>query len=89
MHPTLAIVLAAALAASAGARADASPDRRLVCQEESRRHFSGPKRIDPELYRRVIERRQFYIRNCMVNAPQDVEQTGSIPVPLPPKRPAR
>ena len=87
MRPTLAIVFAATvLAASAGARADDS-DRRLVCREVARQHFHGPMRLDPELYRRVIERRQLYVRECMAKRPQEVEQTASVPMPLPPKRP--
>jgi hypothetical protein len=41
-----------------------------------------------DLYRRSVKRRQVYVRDCMTSGLRDVDQTGSIPVPLPPKRPA-
>ena len=87
---TLALVaLAVALAASGSARADDPPRQRVTCQEEARRSIKGPKHIDQELYGRVMERRQSFIRDCMTLGPRDVEQTGSIAAPLPPKRPLR
>ena len=66
------------------------PDLRLACQEESRKRFTGPSRMDPSLYKRVVERRQLYVRNCM-----DVASTGpalpssamSATARLPPPRP--
>jgi hypothetical protein len=38
------------------------PELRLACQDESRKLFKGPRRIDPDLYKRVIQRRQLYSR---------------------------
>ena len=81
------IVFALVLTSAPGTRAADLPEQRLACQQESRRHISGPRRLDAELYRRVIERRQLYVLNCMTNGPRDVGQTGSLPVPLPPRRP--
>ena len=87
-RPMLTIaILAVALAASTGARAADGPEQRLACQEESRRQITGPRRVDPELYRRVVDRRRLYVQECMGAGPRDIEQTGSISVPLPPKRP--
>ena len=89
VRPEFAIIaLAAGLAISSAARADDPPERRLACQEESRRNIRGPRRIDLDLYKRVIERRQLYIQDCMTNGLRDVEQTGSISVPIPPNRPS-
>jgi hypothetical protein len=88
MGPKLAtVVFAAVLAAVSSARAAELPEQRLICQEEARRSIKGPRPVDVDLYRRVFERRTVYIENCMSNAPQDVEQTGAIPMPLPPRRP--
>jgi len=87
-RPKLAfVVLVAALAASSSARAADLPDQRLACQEEARRSIKGPTRVDQELYLRVVERRQLFVRDCMTLGPRDIEQTGSVAVPLPPKRP--
>ena len=86
MGPKLAIVFAA-VAALSSARAAELPELRLICQEEARRNIRGPRRVDLDLYRRVVERRIVYVENCMSNGPQDVEETGALPVPLPPRRP--
>ena len=83
------IILVVALATSCGARADDLPEQRLTCQEEAHRSIKGPNRVDQELYLRVMERRQLFIRDCMALGPRDIEQTGSIAKPLPPKRPIR
>src|SRR5215211_1561711 len=88
-RPKLAfVVLLAVFAASAGVRAADLPEQRLACQEEARRSIKGPSRIDPDLYRRVVDRRQLFVRDCMALGPQNIEQTGSVGVPLPPKRPS-
>ena len=71
-------------------RPRALPQLRLACQDESRKLFKGPRRMDPDLYKRVVERRQLYVRNCIDSEPQDVELTGSstsTTIPLPPRRP--
>jgi len=87
-RPKLAfVVLVAALVTSAGARAADLPEQRLACQEEARRSIKGSSRIDPDLYKRVVDRRQLFVQDCMALGPPDVEQTGSVGVPLPPKRP--
>ena len=84
MGPKLAtVVFAATIAVLSGARAAELPELRLTCQ----RNFRGPRRVDLDLYRRVVERRTVYVETCMSNGPQDIEQTGAIPVPLPPRRP--
>ena len=89
-RPKLAfIVLVVALATSSGARADDLPAQRLACQGEGRQSIKGPNRVDPELYARIMERRQLFIRDCMARGPREIEQTGSIAVPVPPKRPIR
>ena len=80
------VVFAAILAALSSARAEL-PEQRLTCQEQARRNIRGPRRVDLDLYRRVFERRTVYIENCISSGAQDVEQTGAIPVPLPPRRP--
>ena len=89
MRPKLVTVaFAAALAALSGARAAELPEQRLTCQGEARRNIRGPRRVDVDLYRRIVERRNVYVENCMSNGSQDVEQTGTIAVPLPPRRPS-
>ena len=89
-RPKLAFVaLVVALAASCPARADDLTEQRVTCQEQARRSIKGPKHIDQELYTRVMERRQSFVRDCMALGPRDIEQTGSIAVPFPPKRPIR
>jgi hypothetical protein len=68
----------------------ALPELRLACQDESRKLFKGPRRMDPDLYKRVVERRQLYVRDCMGTGPRDIELTGSSTsktMPLPPRRP--
>lgn len=88
MGPKLAtVVFAAAIAVLSGARAAELPELRLTCQGEARRNIRGPRRVDVDLYRRVVERRTVHVETCMSNGPQDIEQTGAIPVPLPPRRP--
>ena len=89
MKLRLAIVgLATGLAALSGTREGDSAELRLGCHQEARRNVRGPQRIDVGLYRIVVARRQLYVRDCMANGSQDVEQTGSISVPFPPKRPS-
>jgi hypothetical protein len=68
-----------------GVRAADLPEQSLACQEESRRQITGPRRVDPDLYRRMVDRRRLYLLKCMVAGPLDIEQTGSISVPLPPE----
>ena len=71
-------------------RPRALPELRLACQDESRKIFKGPRRMDPDLYKRMVERRQLYVRNCIDSEPQDVELTGSstsTTIALPPRRP--
>ncbi len=71
-------------------RPRALAELRLACQDESRKLFKGPRRMDPDLYKRVVERRQLYVRSCIDSGPQDVELTGSstsTTIPLPPRRP--
>jgi hypothetical protein len=88
MKLKLAIVaLAAGLTALSGTRVVDSAELRVECHQEARRSIGGPQRIDVGLYRIVVARRQLYVRDCMANGSQDVEQTGSISVPLPPMRP--
>src|SRR5215208_4323397 len=80
------VIVAAVLCASFRAGATDLGERRLSCQEEARQHIR-PRRVDLDLYMRVVELRQLYARDCMTTGPRDVEQTGALPVPLPPKRP--
>src|SRR5215207_586294 len=80
------VIVAAVLCASFRAGATDVGERRLSCQEEARQHIR-PRRIDLDLYMRVVERRQLYARDCMTAGMPDVEQTGTLAVPLPPKRP--
>ena len=71
-------------------RPRALAELRPACQDESRKLFKGPRRMDPDLYKRVVERRQLYVRSCIDSGPQDVELTGSstsTTIPLPPRRP--
>jgi hypothetical protein len=82
------VAFATALSVTSGASAADLPEQRLVCQQEARQNIKGPPRIDLDLYKRIVERRQLYVRECMANGPRDVEQTGSIVAPLPPRRPA-
>ena len=89
MRPKRLVLIVTVLVAFSGARGAELSDQRLACQQESRRHILGPRLVDPELYHRVIERRHVYVQACMINGLRDVEQTGSFPAPLPPKRPAR
>ena len=79
--------IAAGLVALSGTRVVDRPEQRLDCNQESRQHIKGPRTTDLTLYKLIIERRQLYVRDCMLNAP-DIEETSSIPIPLPPKRPA-
>jgi hypothetical protein len=85
--PKLAFVVLVLALAPRGARADDLPEQRLACQEEARRNIKGPNRIDQDLYKRVMERRQLFVRDCMALRPRDIEQTGSVRMPIPPKRP--
>ena len=87
MRPILALAVCAALTAPSAGQGAESPAQRLGCQEEARRRIKGPLRIDVELYRRVVERRQAYVQECMANGLRNVEQTGSTSTPLPPRRP--
>ena len=88
MRSTIALgLMAAVLAAPSVAQGFESPEQRLACHDEARRRIKGPLRVDVDLYRRVVERRQLYVQDCMANGLRDVDQTGSIRVPLPPKRP--
>ena len=83
------VVLAVALAASGAARASDRVERRVACQDEAKRHIRAPRAVDLDLYRRVVERRQLYVQECMLSGPPERELTGAMSVPLPPKRPAR
>ena len=86
--PKLALAaLVLSLAATSDAGADDLSAQRLVCQQEARQHIKGPRRADLEIYRLSVERRQTYVRDCMETGPRDVEETGSLAVPLPPRRP--
>ena len=76
------------LAIPSGASGADLPGQRFVCQQEARQHIRGPRQVDLDLYRRSVERRQIYVRDCMSSGPRDVEETGSVSVPLPPKRPS-
>jgi hypothetical protein len=61
MRLTLAIVaFVASFPALSGPVVD-RPEQRLDCNQESRRNIKGPGRVDVDLYRRVVERRQLYI----------------------------
>jgi len=73
--------------ASVGDETTYSSEQRFACQAESRRRFKGPRRVDAGLYARVVERRHVYFVDCMATEAQDVQQTGSILVPQPPRRP--
>ena len=53
----------------------------LICQQEARRSIKGPSRIDPDLYRRVVDRRQLFVPDGMALGPQDTEQTASVSAP--------
>ena len=88
MRPKLAtVLLVAALAAAFGAIAADRQEQRVACQDESRLHIKGSRRVDVGLYMRLVERRQLYILDCMEDASRDVEQAGAIPLPQPPARP--
>jgi hypothetical protein len=54
----------------------ALPELRLACQEKSRKLFKGPRRMDPDLYKRVVERRLVYVRDCMDDESQKVEEAA-------------
>jgi hypothetical protein len=86
-RPKLLLALAFALAAPTLAAASDLPEQRQACQEEARRHIRGPSRVDLDLYKRVVDRRLLYVQDCMLNGPEDVGATGSVTVPLPPRRP--
>ena len=83
----LAALLAVLLALPSGVRAEDLPEQRLACQHEARQNVRGPRQIDLDLYKRIVERRQLYVRDCMAMGSRDVDQTGSLSAPLPPKRP--
>ncbi len=87
-RPKLAfIVLLTTCAGLHGAKAADLSDQRLACQEEARRSIKGPSRLDQALYQKVVERRQLYVRDCMALGLREIDVTGSLGVPLPPKRP--
>ena len=87
-RPKLALIALLATCASLhGAKAADLSDQRLACQEEARRSIKGPSRLDQSLYEKVVERRQLFVRDCMALGSRDIEHTGSVSVPLPPKRP--
>jgi hypothetical protein len=79
--------LATGLASLSGFSAIDLSERRLDCNHESRRNVMGPRRVDVDLYRLVVERRLLYVRDCMAIEPQGLGTTGPISAPLPPKRP--
>lgn len=81
----LAIVVA--FTVPSGASGADLPEQRFACQQEARQNIRGLRGVGLELYRRSVERRQIYVRDCMASGPRDVEETGSVTVPLPPKRP--
>jgi hypothetical protein len=77
------------LLSAPGAMATDLPDQRLACQEEARRNIKGPKRVDLDLYRRVVDRRHLFVQECMLAEAKEVDETGSVAPPLPPKAPDR
>jgi hypothetical protein len=87
MRRSLTLLLLATLPALGAGTADL-PELRRSCQEESQRHILGRPRAGVELYERSVERRQVYVRDCMASGGREPVQTGSISVPIPPKRPA-
>jgi hypothetical protein len=87
MTPKLSLVVFTIVAETLGARASDLPGQRIACHDESRRHIPGRRGGDTELFRRTFERRAQYVSICMANGLRDVEQTGSVSAPFPPKRP--
>ena len=79
--------LATGLASLSGLSVIDLSEQRLDCNQEPRRNIIGPRRVDVDLYRRVVERRQLYVRDCMASEPQEIGHTGSASAPLPPRRP--
>jgi hypothetical protein len=73
----LVAVLTAAAAPSSVSAMDLA-DLRQSCQEESKRRFKGPRRMKPEVYRLVVERRQAFVRNCMSEGGPSVERTATV-----------
>jgi hypothetical protein len=88
MRPMLSILgLATGLISLSSLSAIDLSQRRLDCNHESRRDVMGPRRVDVDLYRLVVERRLLYVRDCMAMEPQEIGHTGPVSAPLPPKRP--
>jgi hypothetical protein len=83
MRLTLVILgLAASLASLSGRSVIDLSERRLDCNQESRRNIIGLRRVDVDLYRRVLERRRLYVHDCMAKWTQGIEHTGPVSAPI-------
>jgi len=81
------VALAVLLGAVAKESAAANPaDQRLACQEEARQRVTSPRRVDLDLYSRLLERRRVYVKECMTNGLRQRAQTDATFVPVSSKR---
>jgi hypothetical protein len=79
MAPKFFLFLAlVALCTSSPASALDMAELRVTCQEESKRRFKGPRRMKPEMYQLVLERRKAHVRTCMSEGLGPAERTASV-----------
>jgi hypothetical protein len=53
-------------------------EQRAACRAEARHRIVHPKRVDVDLYGRLLERRKHYVEQCMASRPQPPEETGAL-----------